>query len=180
VDDPGPGAAGTVRCPGCAGLVPDVAGPTHAYMRSAPGCWALFGELGLRATGEGVGLAVDAFAAQHPGGAEQDRRQRQSVGVHLVALCLVLDLGLTWPPLERVRGRTSALALPPGRDWPHLGPPRFEGRLAVADLLPPGGGGAGPVDGAAVRAWAEDVWDAWSAHHATVRAWATAVRDGVR
>ena len=167
----------TLRSPGCAALVPDVAGPTHAYMRSAPGCWALFGELGITVTGSGGELYVDAFAAQHPGGARTDRRQRQSVAVHLVALCLVLDLGLTWPPLEVVRGRTGRLALPAGADWPYLEPPRFEGRLAVADLVPAVAGD--PVRGAAVRRWAEDVWDAWSDHHRTVRPWAAAVRAGV-
>ena len=172
--------ARTVRCPGCAGLVPDTAGPVHAYMLSAPGCWALFGELGLAAAGQGADLRVDAFAAQHPGGAQEDRRQRQSVAVHLVALCLVLDQGMTWPSLETVRGRTSRLALPAGRDWPYLEPPAFDGRLAVADLVPADEPAPARVEGAAVRRWAEDVWDAWSGHHATVRTWASAVRGGLR
>src|SRR5215813_7857026 len=33
----------TVRCFGCGVAVPDIEGPTHRYMLSAPGCWARYG-----------------------------------------------------------------------------------------------------------------------------------------
>lgn len=37
--------ASLVPCPQCGALVADVDGPVHAYVPSAPGCWAAFGEL---------------------------------------------------------------------------------------------------------------------------------------
>lgn len=166
----------TVRCPGCDGLVPDGPGPVHAYMRSTPGCWALFVEPTTLPDAGRSDLRVDAFAAQHPGGAEVDRRQRQSVAVHLVALCLVLDLDLARPPLEVVRGRTSQLLLVDGQGWPFLAPPDLSGRLTVSDLVPVAGATAATPG---TERWAADVWDAWGEHHGTVRAWAERLREAV-
>ena len=34
-----------IRCLGCDALVSEQAGPVHAYMLAAPGCWALYGSL---------------------------------------------------------------------------------------------------------------------------------------
>jgi hypothetical protein len=77
-----------VRCPGCGAWVPDLDGPTHEYMLSAPGCWALFNEVAVQqyeiASFDLRRLAVDAYAVQHPGTA--DRRAVQSVAVHLISL----------------------------------------------------------------------------------------------
>ena len=84
-----------VACQQCGAVVPDMDGPVHAYVPSAPGCWAAFGA--LRADGmlrfpgsEANNLVVDAFMAQHPGDG-LDRRDRQSVFVHLVSLCAVIE-----------------------------------------------------------------------------------------
>jgi Family of unknown function (DUF5946) len=83
------------RCPGCNEPVPDIEGPVHAYVPSAPGCWRVFGEVqadeSLRfGYPPEHRLVVDAYMAQHPGDGRA-RRDRQSVFVHLVALCAVLD-----------------------------------------------------------------------------------------
>lgn len=88
------------RCPGCGLVLPAVAGPTHAYVASSPECWALFSrtlhEVDHR-------LLTDAYMAQHPDG--DDRRQLQSVAVHLVTLRAVLVEGL---PIESASRITSA------------------------------------------------------------------------
>ena len=34
-----------IQCFACCALVPDIDGPTHKYMLSAPGCWKLYGEI---------------------------------------------------------------------------------------------------------------------------------------
>ena len=87
------------RCRGCNALVPDIEGPVHKYVSSAPGCWKVFGEvqadesLRFRHPPEHR-LVVDAYMAQHPGDA-QDRRDRQSVFVHLVALCALSTVDTT-------------------------------------------------------------------------------------
>jgi hypothetical protein len=49
-----------------------------------------------------------------------------------------------------------------------LEPPSPNGRLTVADALAARDADA---NAAAILAWAEDVWSAWSAHHETVRGW---------
>jgi hypothetical protein len=76
-----------VSCRWCGALGPDVSGPVHKYVPSAPGCWQIFGQLqadeSLRFGYPPVHrLVVDAYMAQHPGDGS-DRRDRQSVFVHL-------------------------------------------------------------------------------------------------
>lgn len=49
-----------------------------------------------------------------------------------------------------------------------LEPPPMRERMKVVDVLP----ARGPAQHKQlVHAWALDVWEAWSAHHDTVRAW---------
>ncbi len=176
-----PGAPGSgttmVRCLGCHGLVPELDGPTHAYMQASPGCWAVYGQLVARAA---RGLAspvtrrhhVDCYAVQHPGGAERDRRQRQSVAAHLTALCLLLEHRLPPGQVSSVRGRMSQTVLPAVGlpDWPHLTPPAELGGITVAQVR------AAAPDQLAdeLHAWAQACWTAWAQHHRTVRTWAAA------
>jgi len=162
--------ADLVRCPDCGALVPDVDGPTHAYIGGNAGCWATWGELQARAYADPalaavMPLAVDAYAAQHHGA--EGRRQAQSVWVHLASLCLVLERG--WTPREGIRAKQRLLAHDPGFDW--LSPPSDPGQVTVLDVA------GAPADevASAVRAWATSVWEAWSAHHAAVRALAGTV-----
>ena len=73
VDDRPVKAGRVVACVGCRGRVPDVEGPTHAYMQASPGCWQLYGELGATAMAaqvvpEAAWYHVDCYAVQHPGG----------------------------------------------------------------------------------------------------------------
>ncbi|MCW6004023.1 hypothetical protein K1W54_05415 [Micromonospora sp. CPCC 205371] len=170
--------AGRASCIGCAAHVPDVDGPTHPYMRSSPGCWRLYGEISVHTNGKPNSTAaqsspIDCYAAQHPGGAEHDRRQRQSVAVHLTALCLSLEYALPPSRLGTMRGRMSQTVLPRiGRsDWPHLIPPTSPGTVTVADVHHSIGHGS---YAAQVERWADAVWTAWSDHHDAVRRWASA------
>ena len=86
------------NCPGCGAVFPQRDGPTHPYMASSPACWAAFGEVLARQYSDPAllpvhRLSVDAYAVQHPG--EPSRQSIQSVGVHLIRLCLFLEHGLT-------------------------------------------------------------------------------------
>jgi hypothetical protein len=113
----------------------------------------------MATTGVGIGRsAVDAYAAQHPG--VDGRRQRQSVAVHLIALCHWLEFGIDGQYLHQLT--VAALAGKP--DWPWLDPPESYA-LTVHDLPYP----ASPADG---RRWAQSVWEAWGPHHQRVRKWA--------
>ncbi len=134
-------------------LEPDL-GATHPYIGASAGCWEAYGA--LLATARGEQLVVDTYAAQHPG--VEERRSIQSVAVHLMSMCAVIE-----------RGASAADAVPlirrilsgPG-DWqwlPHRPP---IGSITVVDVL---------AEQADVPAWSADVWRAWSPHHDTVRAW---------
>jgi Family of unknown function (DUF5946) len=157
-----------LRCMGCQALFPTMDGPTHAYMQSTPGCWASYGLVLAREYGDPGcfavhRLTVDAYAVQHPG--VPGRQSIQSVGVHLVRLCLLLEQGL--PPERANQAMLQAVNHKSQYHW--LEPPASLGPITVADVEAASG-----VERhvAAVRRWAAQMWEVWSPHHATVRAWA--------
>ena len=142
------------------------AGPTHPYIGASPACWALFGEVLAREYGDPKyfrlhQVTVDTYAVQHPGLPE--RRSIQSVAVHLITLCLVLEDGADPAEGPKLHKR---LAVSNSFHW--LEPPHPNGRITVADVLE----ARTPAEHEAlVDAWARDVWVAWKPHHATVRSW---------
>lgn len=171
------------QCVGCQGQVPDVTGPVHPYMRASPGCWQWYCELtadwlGSVSSPELRLLHVDCFAVQHPAGAEHDLRQRQSVAVHLTALCLFHEYGITAEQVLHYRNRTSRTVLPRLglADWPHLGQPPSLGAVTVAELHH--GWRAGETGPA--MAWPVESWQAWSLHHSTVRSWAQVLLEATK
>jgi hypothetical protein len=110
-------------------------------------------------------LVTDAYMVQHPGVPE--RRAIQSVGLHLVALCLVLEHGL--PPDRLSPTLQRILVRPPA--WRCLDPPVPNGRLTIGDVA------AGMEAGdprAAIEAYVRGIWDAWAGHRTKVEAWAAA------
>jgi hypothetical protein len=156
-----------IACPGCGALVPDIQGPTHNYIESAPGCWAAYGEILQREYGEFEyppvhRLTVDVYAVQHPGRAL--RRASQSVALHLVSLCLMIEYGKT--PEEAMRGMMGVLAHRPALGW--LTPPDTRGEITVLQVR---GAADEPEHEQRVRAWARSVWNAWGAHHQTIHEW---------
>ncbi|HET6818310.1 MAG TPA: DUF5946 family protein [Mycobacteriales bacterium] len=152
-------------CPGCGGRFAPGDGPTHPYMESSPGCWRVFGEV-VAADYSSVArmtfhqVIVDAYAAQHPGAG--DRRQVQSVGLHLMTLCLFLEHDVDpalGPELHR-----RMIDRPLFHRLPRTGP----GELTVAHV--PTHGRAEGVRRAAFE-WATAVWTAYEPAHATVAEW---------
>lgn len=141
-------------CPGC-GLPADGSdGPTHDYIGASAACWARYGDVLTARTADQI--VVDTYAAQHPG--IEERRSIQSVAVHLMSMCAVLERGL--PAEESIVLIRRVLA--GRRDWWWLSLDRPIGTITVADVL----AGNEPV-----TSWATDVWAAWSPHHDTVRSW---------
>ena len=157
----------TERCPYCGAVVPKIPElrADHLYVGAAPGCWAAYTELLGRELSDptlaGVHmLSVDVYMAQHPGG--PGRQAGQSVWVHLVGLCLVLEHGYDVLMSARAKARVAA---PNARfDW--LEPPSSLGPATVLDILATR---TAEEHAAAVRSWAEAVWEAWRPHHDRIR-----------
>jgi len=154
-----------IPCPDCGALVPDIDGPTHAYLGGNAGCWATWGELQASSYADPalaavMPLAVDAYAAQHHG--VEGRRQAQSVWAHLVSICAILERGRT--PLEGIRVKQDLLRDDPGFAW--LEPPQDPGAVTLLEVA----AASGPEVAATVRRWAISVWDAWSGYRDLVRA----------
>ena len=156
------------RCVGCGAMVPVASGATHKYMESAPGCWALFGEvLALEYSDYRYAkvhrLSVDAYAVQHPG--QPSPQTIQSVALHLISLCLILEHQVE---MEHAT-KAIQLAAQHKSSYSWLVPPDSLGSKTVLDVWK----GKEDADGheAVVRAWAQSAWEAWTPHYETVRGW---------
>jgi hypothetical protein len=162
-------------CVGCAAMVPDIDGPTHRYIGASPGCWALYGELAEKEAGDfrymrSHRLTVDAYCAQHPGGALPAGGALGSGAPRRPAL----------PAGARSARREVVRRSPAGCDARQarykLGPrwlevPASLGAVTVLDLLAVAA--KDPAEHArGARGWAESVWEAWMAHQEVVRRWA--------
>jgi len=159
--------AAHVTCLQCGAVVLEVGGPVHAYVPSAPGCWAAFGALRademLRFPGsEANNLAVDAYMAQHPGDGT-DRRDRQSVFAHLVSLCAVIERGVS--PSRSPDVLRAVLAR--RGEFPVLRRTRGPDELTVLSAT---NATSAEDHDTRVRRWAGSVWESWREHHPEVRA----------
>ncbi|MGH2828062.1 MAG: DUF5946 family protein [Actinomycetota bacterium] len=153
-------------CPGCGLVRPSTDGPTHPYIGSSPACWALFGEVLAREFNDPTyfrlhQVTVDTYAVQHPGVPE--RRSIQSVGLHLMTLCLMLEDGVDPREGPQLHKR---MVTKPHFQW--LTPPEPNGDITVETVL---AAQSATQHEELVETWARAVWNAWSPHHGTVRAW---------
>ncbi|WP_298339793.1 DUF5946 family protein [Ferrimicrobium sp.] len=154
-----------VQCFGCGATVTEIDGPVHTYMRAAPGCWSLYCSLlnrkfpgAVERTGPPQGL-VNAYAAQH--GTNTERRNRQSVALHLISLCAGLERGVSG---EHRRGLIGRMA---HRDYPVLQPSPTSFTITVRDVAD----AEETVILRVVHDWEQATWLAWSAHQDQVREW---------
>lgn len=158
-----PGTPGASACPACGALLP---GEGHAGSGAAARCRSAYERvladlysvpalLGLRQ------LAVDAYAVQHP--ERPGRAADQSLGLHLMTLCLFAERGV-----DAARGPALHKHMVARRpQFGPLDPPANRGAVTVCDVPP----GRDPQFAAALRSWADAAWTAWAPHHDVVRAW---------
>jgi Family of unknown function (DUF5946) len=162
------------RCPGCGLQLPELGGPTPVDVGASPACWALYGRLLVAEYGRAPSarlhqLTVDSYGAQHPS-VRQDRSNR-SLGLHLIGLCLLLERGASAQQTRMLLARI--LERPPS--FGPLEAPTRNGTITVSDVA----AALNPDDHARlVERWATSVWNAWAAHHDTVRAWIDGNRSG--
>ena len=111
---------------------------------------------------------VDSYAVQHA--ANPDRRNRQSVAVHLMSLCASLEQGIPGTRLRQMIGTWTH------REYSLLTPRPDAYQLTVRNLADAAQQDrAGLVSDMATAAWA-----AWSPHHDQIRAWLAAATPGAR
>lgn len=155
----------TEACFSCGAVVPFTDGPTHDYMLSSPGCWALYGEVLAREYQNPAYMAkhrltVDAYAVQHPG--EPTPAAKRSVLFHLLSLCAVLERNAS--PGEATAMLQRLGESKPEAQW--LPPPEDLGEVTVANVHP-----AEDIEEhlEAVERWSRSAWRSWSAHHELIR-----------
>ena len=129
-------------------------------------CQKLFDDLGLRAFEDSRyaamrRLAVDCYACQH----DRYILSGRSLAAHLTGVAVAIEHDDAEQVNERVQGWLSRTRQVEKPAVPHV-----RGGVTIADVA------AAPPDEyvAAVRRWAQSVWDAWHEHHALAREWIAA------
>jgi len=157
-------------CPGCGLTLPATAGPRHPYMTASPECWSSYSLLLAAQYSDPERMAfhqlvVDAYAVQHPGSPdpEPDPRAVQSVGIHLMTLCLFLEFGADPALGPRLH---SAMAARPV--FTYLPAPSSLCDRTHADVPRDGDADVARV---AANEWAQSSWSLWSDYHPVVRGW---------
>jgi hypothetical protein len=153
-----------VICLGCGALSPDTTGSVHAYMDASPGCWQMYCELqdwkNSLIGDNGITTAqhlVDTYAVQHA--TNTDRRNRQSVTVHLMSLCASLEFDMSGRQLRAMIGIWTH------RDHPLLRPRPNHFPITVRNVRDVTGDRRKKI----VEGIAESTWSAWSVHHSENR-----------
>ena len=177
-----------IPCIGCGALVPDIAGPSFGERNTAygssdarypqagsPGCWAIYGDVLLRQYADArTNLryfhTVDAYAVQHPG--LPTPQTIQSVNVHLISLCYLMERGYSSDRTEP-KMRLAIQKFKGQFTW--LAPPASKGAITVVDVAQ----AVEPDDLIrCIEAWSKSAWEAWSVHHPAVRMWVEKLESG--
>jgi len=156
----------TSACPQCGRHRARRRRASAAYVPSSPGCWMTSGEVQAEEIRRvrypaAHRLTVDAYMAQHPGDGT-DRRDRQSVFLHLLGLCAVLECGLPPDLVTAIFGRLRRRSA----GFPALYRASGPGELTVTSLI----GSPDLIDyERRARRWAAAVWRTWTEPHALIR-----------
>ena len=128
-------------------------------------------------------LIVDAYAVQHPRRKEWQAKLKieprlisasiQSVACHLIALHLALEKQV---PLLKIAGNMDhflAVMTAQGVEFTELSPPENLGAFTVQTMKEVVTSEALNLEKyhQAALDWAKNAWDAWEAHHVTIRQW---------
>lgn len=105
-------------------------------------------------------LTVDAYCAQHASGT--DRRQLQSVAIHLIAL--YLNIGKLYSD-KQIGGAMDKLIKQRKGKSPFLTKPTFNNAMNINHLL---AASSSEEHHAIALQWAKSVWNAWQHEHAAI------------
>lgn len=154
-------------CPGCGLRLPASGWEAPAGLNASGECWQVLAEVvGFEVAHVELvrrfhQLTVDAYGAQHAGGAASALR----VAYSLVGLHLALDRGMPGPQVRAVHQRMGR----PDPSWPAFSVPGQRAEVTALDVAE-AGVMLDSVEGHAALAsrWAEAVWRAWGAEHGAV------------
>jgi hypothetical protein len=103
-------------------------------------------------------LAVDAYAAQHPGASSKPI----TTAFALIGLHLVCERGFTGRQVQSAHMQLARRR----QEWPRFQSPARRGAVTVADVLAAGG----DKRNEALSRWVRSVWAAWESEHGRVAA----------
>jgi hypothetical protein len=156
-------------CPGCGTQLPRSGWSVDRTMNASPECWQILGEIsGFQLSHPALNkfqqLTVDAYGAQHAGGATPLIR----VAYSLVGLHLALDRGANDLQVRTAHQRMGR----PDPSWPNFRRPETGlDDVTVLDVAEDGVR-SGSISGheRCVLEWANAVWRAWWPEHLAVQA----------
>jgi hypothetical protein len=151
------------RCPGCGLCLPDSHYDTPDRFNASGECWQQYSDLlcytvARQDAGFIHQYTVDAYAAQHSGGATRNI----SIAFGLIGLYLALEKGYTGRQVQRAHMRIARIQ----RKWPRLEPPVKPAGITVMDVL---GAGTDAEKDAMIRQWMKAVWESWADRQEWVR-----------
>ncbi|MEM9339599.1 MAG: DUF5946 family protein [Bacteroidota bacterium] len=161
-----------IKCFSCGARSLNFEGDGHAYMLAAAGCYEMFNEVLEKEYSDfryarAHHYTVDAYAVQHPG-EPTNSKAVNSVGIHLISLYFLLKRGLPLEKAALVKMEFAAFNKSRKMVEPLTKPDAFEG-LTIYDVW----NNDDPAKHVELcQTWAEDAWEAWSAHHEVVSFWA--------
>lgn len=152
------------RCPSCGLLAARHPGLPVAPFPASVECWEVYGHLSTydldRARPDFLHqVAVDAYAAQHPG----PPAKRVTLWFALAGLHLTLERSWSGREVQVAHQRLSRL----DKVGPELGGPSRPAEITVANVM---ASPAGEGRDAAITAWAGAVWHSWESSHLRVAA----------
>jgi hypothetical protein len=152
-----------ITCPGCHAALPDRHLPPAGRFNASGECWQAFSDLACYTVAKRDPAfihqhAVDAYEAQHAGGATRTI----TVAFGLIGLYLALEKGYTGRQVQQAHIQIAKIR----KDWPRLEPPGQPAKLTVVDVLQ---AGTDTEKDAMILEWAAAVWESWADCQAWVR-----------
>lgn len=180
----------TSTCPGCGVALPITNYPaSNPYGVTSSECRQKFDEILVKEQTlfhypDAHRLIIDAYLTQHPRRKalqdEQQISQRlqnasvQSIAIHLTALYCALELKLPLASIASIMNKVLTHMNKIGATFPELEPPHDLGKIRVTDVYDKVFAQeivTLPEYEEIAYAWARSSWDAWQAHHDTIRKW---------
>jgi len=152
-----------ITCPNCHAALPDRhLAPAERFNASGE-CWQAFSYLACYTVAKQDPAfihqhAVDAYEAQHAGGATRNI----TVAFGLIGLYLALEKGYSGKQVQQAHMQIAKIR----KDWPRLEPPVQPAKMTVANVMR---ADTDTEKDAMIMQWMAAVWDNWADQHVWIR-----------